>query len=517
MGMPFQVGLVGAVAVGVYWQRRFALNAADQEQRAFHARLKWDLEGVAFWLLMVFWWTRRSGIELAAWSSVLVLLFALAPLALLIGNVQRFNFLQIGRQRNLIYAVFLVFLALVYLSLVRRSSVWLEPYFPPEATAALLLFLPVVFFEPLQRRMGKILRKTAQAEVDRAQKLMGPINKVARLGDLGRLREFSERRIAEQLQLAEVHLELDAPAARPRAADAASASSGDTFELRRGGQVVGSLRVRSHGAMISGETYAALEFLCEQLPAAFDLCHLIEEKLELERELGERERLALVGQMAASISHNLKNPLGSIKTILQVQMENPELPAAMRQETQMVLDEIRRLSETLNQLLQFSRPGLRNSGGHNFCDVSRVAESVAGVFRHEAETRGIVLEVKLEQQRLGLAASAEVANDIVSNLLLNALEAAPKGGHVSLSLTARDGHCRVSVEDDGAGVPPALKEKILQPFFTTKVRGTGLGLAIVVRRVEELGGKLELESPIRDERGSRFIVSLPLAVKESLS
>ena len=75
--------------------------------------------------------------------------------------------------------------------------------------------------------------------------------------------------------------------------------------------------------MISGETYAALEFLCEQLPAAFDLCRLIEEKLQLERELAERERLALVGQMAASISHNLKNPLGSIKTILQVQLESP--------------------------------------------------------------------------------------------------------------------------------------------------------------------------------------------------
>jgi len=67
------------------------------------------------------------------------------------------------------------------------------------------------------------------------------------------------------------------------------------------------------------------------------------------------------------------------------------------------------------------------------------------------------------------------------------------------------------VEDDGAGVPQNLKEKILQPFFTTKARGTGLGLAIVARRVEELGGKLEVESPIRDERGSRFAVTLPLA------
>ena len=121
------------------------------------------------------------------------MLFALLPLVGLITQVQRFNFLQIGRQRNLIYAVFLVFVALLYLSFVRRASLWLEPYLPPEATAALLLFLPVVFFEPLQRVMRRLLRQTAQTEVDRAQKLMGPINEVARLGDSGNCEQFSER------------------------------------------------------------------------------------------------------------------------------------------------------------------------------------------------------------------------------------------------------------------------------------------------------------------------------------
>ena len=257
--------------------------------------------------------------------------------------------------------MFLVFVALLYLSFVRRARLWLEPYLPPEASAALLLFLPVVFFEPLQRVMGKLLRRTAQREVDRAQRLMGPINEVARLGDLEKLKTFSERWIGEQLQLAQVKLELPAP----EGAEYAVAEKGtveEVFVIARPGQYFGRLRVKPHGAMVSGEIYAALEFVAEQLPSAFDLCRLIEEKLELERELAERERLALVGQMAASISHSLKNPLGSIKTILQVQMESPDLPAPMKQETQMVLDEIRRLSETLNQLLQFSRPGVRNRG-----------------------------------------------------------------------------------------------------------------------------------------------------------
>ena len=515
LGLPYQVWLIGAVVIGAYWQRRFAKTAPDNEQRKFHRRLSWNLGGVAFWLLMLFWWTRHPGSEVAAWCAVLVLLLALAPLGLLIGNVQRFNFLQIGRQRNLIYAVSMVFVALLYLSLIRRASLWLDSYLPPETTAALLLFLPVIFLEPLQRLMRRLLQKTAQTEVDRAQKLMGPINEVARLGDLGKLRTFSEHWIAEQLQLAEVKLELDSAGAPPGTAEAAKSSATEIFEIWRPGQHVGSLQVRSHGAMISGETYAALEFLCEQLPAAFDLCRLIEEKLQLERELAERERLALVGQMAASISHNLKNPLGSIKTILQVQMENAELPASLRGETQMILGEINRLSAKLNQLLQFSRPGVRPSKKGDHCNIASVAVSVAEVLCHEADSSGVSLELAEHAGACEVAASAEAANDILSNIILNAIEAAGHPGRVSVSFHCSPQTCTVDVEDDGPGISPELREKILQPFFTTKPRGTGLGLSIVARRLEEIGGTLQIDSPIREQRGSRFRVNLPLAGKET--
>ncbi len=514
LGWPFQIWLISAVVAGAHWQRRFAKAAPDKEQQGFHKKLTRILGPLSV-LLMIVFCLRPFFAEEAAWGSLIATILALVPLVGLITQVQRFNFLQIGRQRNLVYAVFLVFVALLYLSFVRRASLWLEPYLPPEASAALLLFLPVVFFEPLQRVMGKLLRKTAQREVDHAQRLMTPINKAARLGDLGKLREFSQRWIAEQLQLADVKLKLGNAGAASATVDVSQGSSTETFEIRRAGQHLGTLQVRAHGAMISGETYAALEFICEQLPAVFDLCTLIEEKLGLERELAERERLALVGQMAASISHNLKNPLGSIKTILQVQMESPDLPAQMKQETQMVLEEIRRLSEKLNQLLQFSRPGVRSRGTEGKCDAVAAVESVAGMLRHEAENRGIALEVKMLEQPLQLATNAEVANDILSNLMLNALEASSQGGHVCVSFGVQNGHCCVSVEDDGAGVPPELKAKILQPFFTTKVRGTGLGLAIVARRLEEMGGALKVESPIREGHGSRFSALLPLAKRDS--
>ena len=507
LGIPYQVWLLGAIVVCAFWQRRFVKAAPDKQQSSFHRELQNNFIALALLIFLghAFLWRWPRNESGAAFYEGLLALVALAPLVSLVRNVQKFNFLQIGRQRNLIYAVFATFLALLYLSLVRRVSLWMEHYLPPEATAAILLFLPVVFFEPLQRLMRGILRRTAQTEMDHAQRMMAPILEVARLGNLGKLTAFIEKWIGDELQLAEVKLSFGSSLE----AGPEQQASEEVFAIRQSGRYLGTLRVKAHGAMLSGETAGALEFLCEQLSGALDLCNLIEEKLQLERELAERERLAVLGQMAASISHNLKNPLGSIKTILQVQMENAELPESIRGETKMVLEEIGRLSSKLNQLLQFSRPAVRGGAVEAACDARAVAEEVRGVLRHEAERRGVALEFDFAADGAKLAASAEAVSEILSNLVVNALEATPRGGQVKVSGRANGDGFLFLVEDDGPGISESVREKILQPFFTTKTQGTGLGLAIVARRVAEFGGKLDWESPWKGGRGTRFSVSLP--------
>jgi len=514
LGLAFRIWLVVAVLLSVGWQWRFAKAAPDRQQQKFHRTLIANLLLVAVLFVVAHALGRMDERAEIAYTTA-VGVFALVPLAALIRNVQQFNFLQIGRQRNLVYAVFAVFVALLYLSLVRRVSLWLEPFLPPEASAAILLFLPVFLFEPLQRFVGRILQRTAQGEMDLTQRMIGPIQEVARLGSLAKLKDFAEGWIREELQLAEAGLIIAEAGATRADVEVSRGGSEEKFVIRQSSRYIGTLTVRTHGAMLSGETHAALEFLCEQLPAAIDLCRLIEEKLQLERELAERERLALVGQTAASISHNLKNPLGSIKTILQVQLENPELPNSMRPETQMILEEIGRLSAKLNQLLQFSRPTVRGSGGEARCDARVVLEEVSAVLRHEADRRGVALKIAAGEKSMELATSSEVLNDIVSNLLVNALEAAPRGGHVCVSAAANGTICTLLVEDDGPGIPAAMREKILQPFFTTKPQGTGLGLAIVARRVAESAGKLEWVSPASENRGTRFEIMLPLASRNA--
>lgn len=516
LGTGFAIVLSVALAWCAGWERRFATTAPDKPQRHFH------------WTLLFFFAVAFLGtavLHVAPYpiprptAQALETAFALLPVVpftVLIYLVYRRNFLQIGRQKNLLYAVSATFLALLYLGLVRRVGLWLEPLLPPEAPAAILLFVLVIFIEPLQRALGRILRETAQLEMDRVQKLMTEIQKEARHGNVTELLNFIGRSIKEQLELRDVWLDFPdgnrSGLVEPRSEEPRAALAFDPreFPIRRGGKTEGVLHVEPHGAIISGDTRAALEFLCEQLPGALDLCRLIDEKLRLERELAERERLALVGQMAASISHNLKNPLGAMKTILQVQLENPELPQSMRGEAKMLLEEIGRLSAKLNQLLQFSRPAVRRGEGVAHCDAAAVIEEVAGVLSHEAERRGLKLSAEMRGVHVEVAVSAEALNDIVSNLVVNALEATPSGGRVSVNAVEESGNLCILVEDEGPGIPSALREKILQPFFTTKSRGTGLGLAIVARRVAEFSGKVDWESPVKDGHGTQFKVTLPI-------
>ncbi len=511
------------------WQFRFSRNAPNRPEQRFHGALSaiFLLAFASIVGLHVFRLPLSAGGREELGVALTIL--PVAPLAALIYLVWRHNFLQIGRQKNLIYAVSATFLALLYLSLVRRVSGWLEPVLPPEASASILLFVLVIFIEPMQRLLGRQMQETAHREMDRVQDLMAGIQQEARQGELRRLAAFIELRVKETFELAAVKVKfVEWP--QPKIEEHHRKFADEVglpepkFTLAKpqfvlvegkgrsghltGGNLVGILNVMSHGAALSGETKAALELLCEQLPGALDLCRLIEEKLRLERELAERERLAVLGQMAASISHNLKNPLGSIKTILQVQLENPEVPESIRGETRMVLEEVRRLSAKLNQLLQFSRPAVRGGATEARCDARAVVEEVVSLLRHEAEQRGIALGVRFSDGNSTVEASAEGLGEVVSNLVVNALEAAPGGGRVDVNLAWLGLECVVSVEDDGPGIPAALQEKVLQPFFTTKSKGTGLGLAIVARRVAEFRGALKFVSPACDGKGTRFEVTL---------
>lgn len=505
MAMLYGVWSSAAVLVSGVFHLGFA-RRVEGLRGALHRTLAWTFAAIG--LLTLYTYAAGEGRSYAAGVALATaaIVASVIPGVLLAYGILRHNLFLLGSQRQLIYAVTATFLALLYLGVVRRISAWAEPVLPPEATVSILLFVLLLFFEPLRRSLGRLLERALRTEVSRLEQLAADAQSIARAGDLARLGEFVARRAAGEFGLAGarlVHPEAGGnPAPRPGAR---------RFQLDRRDEAAGWLEVESGGAPLAPETAAALELLAERLAGAVYLCRLIEEKVRLERELAERERLALVGQLAASISHNLKNPLGAMKTILQVQLEKPELPAGLRRDCEMVVAEIDRLSGKLAQLLRFARPAVRPGDGALSTPAVAQAEELAGLLRREAERRNVRLEVERPAEEIHVRAAADAWNDILSNLLVNAIEAAPAGGTVRLRLAQQGGELLAEVTDDGPGVPAGLRERIFEPFFTTRPSGTGLGLAIVARRLAELGGAIRCESPVADSGGARFIVTLPLA------
>ena len=430
------------------------------------------------------------------------------PGVLLIYYALKHNFLEYGAQRNLVYALSATFLALLYLALVHRISGWLAPVFPPEATASVLLFVLIFLFEPLERLIGPVLHQRLRERMDRTQRLSVELQTEARHGDLTRLLARAEELIQREFGLAAVRISIPRdPALKPLEAPGGLGHTA-RISLAKEGHEIGLLEAATTGAFLTGETTAALEFLAEQIPAMGDLCRLIEEKLRLERELAEHQRMAMLGQMAASVSHNLRNPLGSMKTILQVQLENHDLPTDVRHDCALMLDEINRMNAKLSQLLKFAKPPAASS---EKTEAVALAKKTLALLRHDAERRNVIVEFLAPEEDIAVLASEEALSEVVSNLVVNAIEAQPDGGLARVTLARTGERLEICVEDRGAGVSAEMRARIFQPFFTTKATGTGLGLAIVSRTVDEAGGTIACESPIEGAKGCRFCVRLPVA------
>jgi len=286
--------------------------------------------------------------------------------------------------------------------------------------------------------------------------------------------------------------------------------------ISRGGETVGFLEVLSASDSISGEQMAALEMLADRLAGALELCRLIADKINLERELAAKEKMAFLGEMAARIAHNVKNPLSGMKTIVQLMEEDKSLPENTQRDCHMLVAEIDRLNRNISQVLRYAKPARDIDRP---ADLSSIVRRVIAISRLEAEQRRVILEINDTGACL-VEGGEEAANDIVSNLLVNALEASDEGCAVRLHLEhlhAVPTLIELSIEDQGRGIPKDKLEKIFQPFFTTRAGGTGLGLAIVKRRVDEIGGSVECHSPARvgdstsAHPGARFVVRFRVA------
>lgn len=261
----------------------------------------------------------------------------------------------------------------------------------------------------------------------------------------------------------------------------------------------GAVRPRTLAALA-----AAADRLAPPLSAAASLGRLA----RLDAEVRRLDRLASLGELVAEIVHEIRNPLVSVKTFLQLLPERGEEPEFKGSFREVAAEELRRIERLLDLVLAHARPGIaaRESDRSLFAPA---CESVLQLVSHRAADLGVSLELRSDDPQLRVALSGDALRQVVLNLVLNALDVTPRGGRVRLALAAPQGEAELHVEDDGPGVPEALRERVFEAFFSSKPDAPGgLGLAITRRIVEEAGGTIVALS---HRGGGCFRVSLPLA------
>lgn len=236
----------------------------------------------------------------------------------------------------------------------------------------------------------------------------------------------------------------------------------------------------------------------------------------LQEQLRHADRLATIGQLAAGVAHELNEPLGGILGFAQLALKNPELPASVSNDIKKIINASLHAREIIKKLMVFARQLPPQKMKVN---LNQVAEE--GLYFLEARCSKSGIEI-IRQYAEGLpeiVADPSQLHQVLINLVVNAVQAMPQGGALTMRTERRDGHVALVVEDTGIGMSADVLRKIFVPFFTTKDlhEGTGLGLSVVHGIVSSHGGTIKVES--RPGAGSRFEVELPVgeisAIKES--
>jgi two-component system NtrC family sensor kinase len=238
---------------------------------------------------------------------------------------------------------------------------------------------------------------------------------------------------------------------------------------------------------------------------------------DAQQSLVRSERLASVGRLAAGLAHEVGNPIAALIGMENLLLEGGLEPEQQRDFLQRMRKETERINRILGDLLQFARP--RAADAQSVSEPGQVEVAIhetVTLVRPQRSMRDVDLHLDIHPDLPEVSLSREHLVQVMLNLLLNAADAVSDGGRISVRAQATDEGIRVEVEDSGPGVPAQVRERLFEPFVTTKEvgKGTGLGLAVCRGLIEAVGGKISLAEEYAD--GARFVIELPRA-RRSLS
>jgi two-component system sensor histidine kinase AtoS len=237
---------------------------------------------------------------------------------------------------------------------------------------------------------------------------------------------------------------------------------------------------------------------------ALVLINDITELKALEARMRQSDRLAALGTLSAGLAHEIRNPLAAVKTFVQLLPKKISNRTFLDKFEVTVPRELNRINELIESLLELARPPRLE---FKKISVTDCLAQVADLYRDRLDAANISLEIREEGLLPKLWADAGHLERAFSNLIMNAADAMPKGGRLLVRAQPLEGGILIQFTDTGVGIDGATREKIFNPFFTTKDRGTGLGLAITHKIIEEHSGSIEVTSTTGV--GTTFILTLP--------
>ncbi len=233
----------------------------------------------------------------------------------------------------------------------------------------------------------------------------------------------------------------------------------------------------------------------------------ITERKQLEQQVQNSERLASIGQLAAGVAHEINNPLGGILNCLYNIRKGTLTSERSEQYMHFMEDGLQRVQRIVRQLLDFSQ---QREPELAFADIHPILDRVGVFTEHIFEKQQVSLKKQYDRSLPALMVDAPMIEQVIMNLVMNAVQSLRAGGYVSLETRKNEEDCEIIVEDNGCGIAAHVRPHIFDPFFTTKGtgEGTGLGLSVSLGIVQRHGGEMVVES--EEGKGTRFTVRLPL-------
>lgn len=548
---PFIIWLLFSIFASAVISRILSAKVEEVEEQKFHFSIFWILMFITVLVTFTVLLEGRAIHYIGEYMVLATMLSSIFPSIIFSYYVYRYNYMEFVLRRSVFYSFLAILVICFYYFGIRQLGKYLEFNYSVNAKVleAVLIIALVYWFPKLKENLQGVMRRLFFKRIANSEYLLNDLShqiSTDLLIDLSLLLENIVESIEKATAIKNVNLILF------KGGNTQVVGSGENtliakddishtikyfdkgeivvldrheitdasiinemkrlemffvFPIFKDRKLTGLLTLGKsrRGMRLPADSLEQLMIIANQISSAMAKAELIQEKLQLERKMYENEKLSSLGRLSTSVAHEVKNPLSSIKAIVQVLKEDSTNKAKTQKSLSIIVEEIDRLTKVVNQLLVFAKP---QGDSKRNVKISDLINKVLVILRHEAKMNNIDMRLDVSNDLPLIMADEGSLTEVFFNIIHNAIQAMSEGGNLTISITyeQKNDSIRVVFENNGPGISPEDIGKIFEPFYTTKQMGTGLGLAIVKKKLEEVKGLIHVES---EDSSTKFIVNIP--------